>query len=139
MAGIEGIDTRRGLRLNVADHALDAASEGAGVVLGYKVVASHDIGLGRLVAPFGPEIPVPGRSYFFVCPKGEEKRPAIKAFRDWVFAEIEQTRALLQQVTQDLASSYPHASAARARLCRAPLSRSSIFLGTFSRPTALRE
>ena len=96
LAGIEGIDTRRGLRLNVADHALDAASEGAGVVLGYKVVASHDLGLGRLVAPFGPEIPVPGRSYFFVCPKGEEKRPAIKAFRDWVFAEIEQTSALLR-------------------------------------------
>jgi hypothetical protein len=69
-------------------------------VLGYKVVASHDLGLGRLVAPFGPEIPVPGRSYFFVCPKGEEKRPAIKAFRDWVFAEIEQTSALLEQVTQ---------------------------------------
>jgi LysR family transcriptional regulator, glycine cleavage system transcriptional activator len=107
LAGIEGIDTRRGLRLNVADHALDAASEGAGVVLGYKVVASHDLSLGRLVAPFGPEIPVPGRSYYFVCPKGEEKRPAIKAFRDWVFAEIEQTSALLKQVTQDLAKPPP--------------------------------
>ena len=107
LAGIEGIDTRRGLRLNVADHALDAASEGAGVVLGYKVVASHDLGLGRLVAPFGPEIPVPGRSYFFVCPKGEEKRPAIKAFRDWVFTEIEQTAALLEQVTMDLAKPAP--------------------------------
>jgi len=107
LAGIEGIDTRRGLRLNVADHALDAASEGAGVVLGYKVVASHDLGLGRLVAPFGPEIPVPGRSYFFVCPKGEEKRPAIKAFRDWVFTEIEQTSALLEQVTLGLQKPAP--------------------------------
>jgi LysR family transcriptional regulator, glycine cleavage system transcriptional activator len=102
LAGIDGIDTRRGLRLNVADHALDAASEGAGVVLGYKLVASHDIGLGRLVAPFGPEIPLPGRSYFFVCPKGQEKRPAIKAFRDWVFAEIGETQALLKRVTEGL-------------------------------------
>jgi len=102
LAGIDGIDTRRGLRLNVADHALDAASEGAGVVLGYKLVASHDIGLGRLVAPFGPEIPLPGRSYFFVCPKGQEKRPAIKAFRDWVFAEIGETHALLKRVTEGL-------------------------------------
>jgi LysR family transcriptional regulator, glycine cleavage system transcriptional activator len=102
LAGIEGIDTRRGLRLNVADHALDAASEGAGVVLGYKLVAAHDIAQGRLVAPFGPEIPVPGRSYYFVCPKGDEKRPAIKAFRDWVFAEIEDTVALLRRVTQGL-------------------------------------
>jgi LysR family transcriptional regulator, glycine cleavage system transcriptional activator len=113
MAGIEGIDTRRGLRLNVADHALDAASEGAGVVLGYKVVASRDIGLGRLVAPFGPEIPVPRRSYYFVCPKGDEKRPAIKAFRDWVFAEIEETSALLERVTRQLAK--PEVASAKRR------------------------
>jgi LysR family glycine cleavage system transcriptional activator len=113
MAGIEGIDTRRGLRLNVADHALDAASEGAGVVLGYKVVASRDIGLGRLVAPFGPEIPVPGRSYYFVCPKGDEKRPAIRAFRDWVFAEIEETSALLERVTRQLAK--PEVASAKRR------------------------
>jgi LysR family glycine cleavage system transcriptional activator len=93
--GIDGIDTSRGLRLNVADHALDAASEGAGVVLGYKLVASHDIGLGRLVSPFGPELPLPGRSYHFVCAKGQERRPAIKAFRDWLFAEIAETFAKL--------------------------------------------
>jgi LysR family glycine cleavage system transcriptional activator len=98
MAGIKGLDTMRGLRLNVADHALDAASEGVGVVLGYKVVASHDICLGRLVVPFGPEVLVPGRAYHFVCPKGQEKRPAIKAFRDWVFAEIEETSAMLRRV-----------------------------------------
>src|SRR5207253_8835893 len=93
--GIAGIDTTRGLRLNVADHALDAASEGAGVVLGYKLVASHDIGLGRLVSPFGPELPLPGRSYHFVCARGQERRPAIKAFRDWLFAEIADTSAKL--------------------------------------------
>ena len=72
MAKLEGIDSTRGLRLNVADHALDAASEGVGVVLAYKIVASRDIAAGRLVAPFGPEIPLPGRSYFFCCAKGEE-------------------------------------------------------------------
>jgi LysR family glycine cleavage system transcriptional activator len=93
--GIEGIDTTRGLRLNVADHALDAASEGTGVVLGYKLVASHDIGLGRLVSPFGPELQLPGRSYHFVCGRGQERRPAIKAFRDWLFAEIAETFAKL--------------------------------------------
>ena len=95
--GIEGIDTTRGLRLNVADHALDAASEGTGVVLGYKLVASHDIGLGRLVVPFGPELPLPGRSYHFVCARGQERRPAIKAFRDWLFAEIQDTFATLRR------------------------------------------
>jgi LysR family glycine cleavage system transcriptional activator len=75
--------------------ALDAASEGTGVVLGYKLVASHDIGLGRLVSPFGPELQLPGRSYHFVCARGQERRPAIKAFRDWLFAEISETFAKL--------------------------------------------
>src|SRR5882672_6208473 len=93
--GIAGIDTTRGLRLNVADHALDAASEGTGVVLGYKLAASHAVSLGRLVSPFGPELPLPGRAYHFVCARGQEKRPAIKAFRDWLFAEIADTFAKL--------------------------------------------
>ena len=53
MAGLDGIDSTRGLRLNVADHALDAASEGVGVVLAYKMVAARDIALKRLVVPFG--------------------------------------------------------------------------------------
>src|SRR5262249_57617722 len=80
---------------NVADHALEAASEGAGVVLGYKLVAAHDITLGRLVSPFGPELPLAGRAYHFVCARGQERRPAIKAFRDWLFAEIAETIAKL--------------------------------------------
>jgi LysR family glycine cleavage system transcriptional activator len=98
LAGIEGIDTTRGLRLNVADHALDAASEGMGVVLAYKMVAARDIALKRLVRPFGPEILVPGRAYYFVCARGREKRAPIKAFRDWVFAEMEETHASLRAV-----------------------------------------
>ena len=101
MAGIEGVDSTRGLRLNVADHALDAASEGVGVVLAYKMVAARDIVLKRLVVPFGPEIPVPGRSYYFVCAKGQEKRAPIKAFRDWVFAEMAETHAALREALGD--------------------------------------
>jgi LysR family glycine cleavage system transcriptional activator len=98
MAGLDGIDSTRGLRLNVADHALDAASEGVGVVLAYKMVAARDIALKRLVVPFGPEIPLPGRAYYFVCAKGQEKRAPIKAFRDWVFAEMQETHAALREV-----------------------------------------
>jgi LysR family glycine cleavage system transcriptional activator len=113
-AGIDGIDTTRGLRLNVADHALDAASEGAGVVLAYKIVAARDLALGRLVAPFGPEIPLPGRSYFFVCPRGQEKRAPVKAFRDWLFAEMEETSAQLRAVNRSLGEAPPRKRAKRA-------------------------
>lgn len=109
MVGVAGIDTERGLRLNVADHALDAATEGAGVVLAYKLVASRYIGSGQLVVPFGPELPMPGRAYHFVCAKGHETRPAIKAFRDWLFEEIEETIAMLRRVPP-----YSHKTVARA-------------------------
>jgi LysR family glycine cleavage system transcriptional activator len=98
MVGVEGIDTTRGLRLNVADHALDAAAEGAGVVLAYKLVAARYLSLGQLVVPFGPELPVPGRAYYFVCPKGRETRPSIRAFRDWLMEEMAETRATLRRV-----------------------------------------
>lgn len=98
MTGLDGIDSTRGLRLNVADHALDAASEGVGVVLAYKMVAARDIALKRLVVPFGPEIPLPGRAYYFVCAKGQEKRAPIKAFRDWMVAEMQETHAALREV-----------------------------------------
>ena len=90
VAGVQGNATR-GLRVNVADHALDAAVAGAGVSLSFKLIASDDVHSGRLVCPFGPELPL-ASGYYFVCPKGHEKRPNVRAFRDWLFAEMEETK-----------------------------------------------
>jgi LysR family transcriptional regulator, glycine cleavage system transcriptional activator len=92
VAGPKGIDATRGLRVNVADHALDAAVAGAGVSLSFKLIASDDVHSGRLVSPFGPELPL-AFGYHFVCPKGHETRPNVRAFRDWLFAEMEDTKA----------------------------------------------
>ena len=90
VAGVQGNATR-GLRVNVADHALDAAVAGAGVSLSFKLIASDDVHSGRLVCPFGPELPL-ASGYHFVCPKGHEKRPNVRAFHDWLFAEMEETK-----------------------------------------------
>jgi LysR family glycine cleavage system transcriptional activator len=92
VAGAQGIDATRGLRVNVADHALDAAVAGAGVSLSFKLIASDDVHSGRLVSPFGPELPLTV-GYFFVCPKGHETRPKVRAFHDWLYAEIAETKA----------------------------------------------
>jgi LysR family glycine cleavage system transcriptional activator len=91
VAGLTG-DATRGLRVNVPDHALDAAVAGAGVSLSFKLIASDDVHSGRLVSPFGPELPLPSR-YNFVCPKGHETQPKVKAFRDWLFKEMAETKA----------------------------------------------
>jgi LysR family glycine cleavage system transcriptional activator len=88
VVGLDTVDATRGLRFNAADHAIDAAVEGAGVVLGYKTIALNDLQAGRLVVPFGPELPAGGRGYHFVCRRGDETRPKIRAFRDWIFAEL---------------------------------------------------
>jgi LysR family transcriptional regulator, glycine cleavage system transcriptional activator len=91
VAGLQGADATRGLKVNVADHALDAAVAGAGVSLSFKLIASDDVHAGRLVTPFGPELPL-ASGYHFVCPKGHETRPKVRAFRDWLFAEMEETK-----------------------------------------------
>ena len=93
VAEVSGVDPTRGLRFNVSDHALDAAVAGAGVSLSYKLIASDDVRTGRLVIPFGPELPITERAYHFVCLKGHEERPNVRAFRDWLFSEMDQTIA----------------------------------------------
>ena len=86
-AGVEGIDVSRGLRFNTADHAIQATIEGAGILLAHGLLAHDDLRAGRLVAPFDLTLPS-RRSLYFVCPKGREKRPNVKAFREWVKLEM---------------------------------------------------
>lgn len=86
-AGVDGIDVARGLRLNSADHAIQAAIDGAGILLAQGMLAHDDLRAGRLVAPFELTLPS-NRALYLVCPKGREKRPNIKAFRAWMKDEL---------------------------------------------------
>ncbi len=85
--GVNGIDLGRGLRFNSPDHALEAAGEGAGVLLAQRELAHDDIRSGRLVAPFAQELEA-DRSFMVTCPDGFETRPKIRAVRDWLDSEV---------------------------------------------------
>ncbi len=85
-AGIDGGDLSRGLRFNSADHALDAALEGAGVLLTHAILAHDDLRNGRLVMPFGVML-ASQRAYYFVCPKTKEKQRNVQAVRKWLREE----------------------------------------------------
>ncbi len=85
------IDTDHGPRFSQADHALDVAMTGAGVVLARVSLATRALETGRLVAPFDLGI-VADAQFRFVCPKGNETRPHIKAFHDWMMDEIKASR-----------------------------------------------
>lgn len=87
-AGLNGADAGRGMRFDrsSADHAIDAAVNGGGVVLARMVLARNDMLEGRLVCPFGPVLPI-HISYFVVCRDGDQKRPDVAAFLDWAAEE----------------------------------------------------
>lgn len=87
-----------GARFSQADHAVDAALAGAGVVLGRRALVVKDLYEGRLVAPY--RIALRTDAHFrFVCPQGTETRPAIRAFHTWMLSEIEKTASVSETLT----------------------------------------
>ncbi|MEM1378196.1 MAG: transcriptional regulator GcvA [Pseudomonadota bacterium] len=91
-AGMQGVDSTKGARFNHADHALEAAVDGAGVVLGRMTLAARDIKAGRLVAPF--DLVLPARSGFYFCCLPEMRdMHKVKVFHDFIYEEIKAERA----------------------------------------------
>jgi len=89
VAGVEDVvDWRRGLRFTQAEHALQAAIDGMGVVIGRTSLAKADLAAGRLVQPFALTLPT-DFAYYLVSPEETADRPKVKAFREWI---VEETR-----------------------------------------------
>ncbi len=86
LSGVEPSQT--GLHFNVADHAIDAAISGAGVVLGRIVLAQADIDAGRLVTPFDLRLKA-DFSFYAVSLKSRADEANIVGFRTWLMEEIE--------------------------------------------------
>jgi LysR family glycine cleavage system transcriptional activator len=86
-AGIEGVDPHRGPRFHSSEHAVQAAVLGQGVVLGRSALVADDLATGRLVRPFAFSLPA-GLAYYAVYPPRALQRHKVKAFRDWLLAEI---------------------------------------------------
>src|SRR6266851_298181 len=86
-AGVDGADVARGLRFNSSDHALDAACEGAGVLLAHDLLAYDDLRTGRLVMPVALSLPI-GRAFHFVWPRSGRERPHVRDFHAWLKEEI---------------------------------------------------
>jgi len=81
---------RQGARFSQGDHAIDAALSGVGVVMARRALVVKDISDGRLVVPF-PVALNTGARFRFICAKGDETRPHIQAFRDYIWSEAEKT------------------------------------------------
>ena len=57
-AGAKGVDPARGPHFSHPDPSLQAAIDGAGVVLGWQYLAAADLAAGRLISPFDLALPM---------------------------------------------------------------------------------
>jgi LysR family transcriptional regulator, glycine cleavage system transcriptional activator len=85
-AGITDIDARRGIRFQSSVHAVQAAVQGGGIVLGRSALVADDLKSGRLVQPFTLSLPT-DLAYYVVYPPEAIKRHKVRAFRDWLLEQ----------------------------------------------------
>jgi LysR family glycine cleavage system transcriptional activator len=86
-AGACGVDASRGTHFSLPDHGLQAAIDGAGVVLGWRTLSAPDIAAGRVVAPFDLNLSL-GNSFYLCYPEAQGQRKDIVVLRDWLLQEV---------------------------------------------------
>jgi len=104
LAGAKDLSAQRGTKFSLAELAMQAAIDGAGVVLGRLVLAERDLAAGRLVRPFKTVLPL-DVSYFLVRANASAPRQEILSFRDWLFAALKRSancaRLLVREAAPD--------------------------------------
>lgn len=86
LAGVSGVNARRGPRFSNAVMAIEAALDGQGIALTLKPLVAAELEAGRLVVPFDVVVPSP-YAYFMVMPESVAHRASVAAFREWLLAE----------------------------------------------------
>lgn len=88
-AGLVGVPTSRGMKINNSAAVLQAAIEGRGVALARSVMAHDDLAAGRLVRLF-PQLQFESELAYYVVYRAERAHlPRLMAFRDWLMSEAE--------------------------------------------------
>jgi LysR family glycine cleavage system transcriptional activator len=75
------------MRLDSATFAVEAAVHGDGVVHGRSALVADDLAAGRLVRPFDLAVRA-ASEYYVVYPSGALRQRKVRAFRDWLLAEV---------------------------------------------------
>lgn len=87
-AGVAMERELRGLRFNHADHAIDAAIRGAGVVLARTSLAGGDIDNGLLVEPLPDTRLATDLAFYLAMPPAARLKPKVEAFSRWLLDEL---------------------------------------------------
>ena len=94
-ADVDSVDPDRGTRYSMESMAIQAAVDGHGIALVSNVLVEADIAAGRLVKLFDLGLPVGGDVAYYLAYRSDRLRhPRVAAFRDWILAEVSQSKRL---------------------------------------------
>ena len=85
-AGVDDVDTSRGIFFSQGEMVIEAAIEGQGIALAASVMAAGAIESGRLVQPFETRLPV-RLSFHLITTRQKSRNSKIDAFRQWILDE----------------------------------------------------
>ncbi|WP_432729983.1 transcriptional regulator GcvA [Variovorax sp. W6] len=91
-AGVKGVRAQGGLTFDAYTFAIEAAVQGEGVALGRTMLVADDLSSGRLVRPFEHAVKA-ASSFYVVYPPDAIRQRKVRAFRDWLFAEMKAQEA----------------------------------------------
>jgi DNA-binding transcriptional LysR family regulator len=86
--GVSGVNPMEGPQYDLFSMAIEAALAGLGVALVPRLYVNREIEEGRLVIPFGHQVPGEKR-YCVVCPEHNYEAWPLRPFLDWLVAESE--------------------------------------------------
>lgn len=85
------LDLTRGPSFDRSFMAICAAADGLGVCLDSMLLAEQELRAGKLIVLF-PETAISVRGHGFVTLRSKAGSPKVRAFRDWLFTELEKTK-----------------------------------------------
>ncbi len=82
-AGAGAVNPGQGLLFDTSLTAFEVAAQGGGVALGRTSLAQRERSSGRLIAPFGLEVPI-NEAFYLIEPVRRELHPNALTFIDWI-------------------------------------------------------
>lgn len=98
--GYTKINPDKGAHFNHADHCIEAAVDGGGIVMGRLGFAFREINAGRLIAPFKQAISAKG-GFYFCCPHEALDKEKVLNFLAWLRDEASDQAEAIEEFMKD--------------------------------------
>jgi len=98
--GYTSVDANRGMHFSHADHCIEAAVDGNGIVMARLGFAFREINAGRLIAPFKEAISAKG-GFYFCCPKENLEKEKVLRFLAWLRDEASDQAEAVEDFMED--------------------------------------